>query len=130
MKLIKSESNVKAEVKKLLNQHKWFWWMPPANAYGRSGISDINAIRAGVFLVIETKFNGNKPSTMQKSFIQSVTAEGGFGFVVDEKTLDHLKIWLAAFDRSCELAAKGDKMSDEDGVLMLDAIKAMTEALV
>lgn len=121
-----SERDVKRKVKTLLTKHNYFWWMPAANGFGTSGVSDILAIRSGVFLAIETKFGGNKPTAMQKGFLNSIMKEDGFAFVVDEKNIDWFESWLQAFDR----AMKTQKPSHEDGALMLNAIKAMTEAIV
>jgi len=123
------EADVKAEVKRLLDKHGWFWWMPPANGFGRSGISDFNAIRKGVFLVIETKFGNNSPTTMQVGYMNSVQAEDGFAFVVNEKTLSSLQVWLEAFDRAVQAATTGARPTDADGAAMLDAIHAMTKLL-
>lgn len=124
------EADVKAEVKKLLKAHNWFYWMPPMNGYGQSGVADFNALRAGVFLAVETKFGSNKPSPMQKAYLQSVMAEGGFGFVINEKNLDWFKGWLTAFDRAAGAFEQGAKPSEDDGSYMLNAIKAMTELTV
>lgn len=123
---MKNERDVKAKVKKLLDQHGYFWFMPPANAYGKSGIADILAIKAGVFLAIETKFGSNKPTALQNAFLESIRAESGFGFVVNEKTIDQLEAWLVAFDRSAEMAGKSQQMAHEDGAALLDAIRALT----
>ena len=124
-----TEKDVKAEVKKLLNKHGWFWWMPPANGYGKAGIFDFNALRKGVFLAVETKFGNNKPSPMQTGFGNSIQAEDGFAFVVNEKTLDWFQAWLEAFDRATDAVSQGGKPTDEDGATMLDAIRAMTVLL-
>jgi hypothetical protein len=90
------EADVKAEVKKLLTQHGWFWWMPPANGYGRTGISDIHALRDGKFLAIETKFGKNTVTTMQQRFMDDVVAAQGQAAVVSEKTLDEFVSLLQA----------------------------------
>lgn len=124
------EADVKAEVKKLLGKHGWFFWMPPMNGYGQTGVADFNALRAGVFLAVETKFGSNKPSPMQKGYLQSITAEGGFGFVVNEKNLEWFAGWLDAFDRASKGIEAGNLMSEDDGSYMLNAIKAMTELTV
>jgi hypothetical protein len=129
-KVYNTEKDVKKEVKRLLDKHQWFWWMPPANGFGRSGISDINALRDGVFLAVETKFGYNKPTPQQKGFLHSIHAHGAFGFIVTEKTVGSFQVWLEAFDRACECTSKGTKISDEDGATMLDAIAAMSELLV
>lgn len=128
--IYKNEKDVKAQVKKLLNDHGWFWWMPPMNGYGLTGVSDFNALRGGVFLAVETKFRYNKPTMQQKSFLESITAESAFGFVVNETNIHWLKLWFEAFDRSVEAATKNQKPTDEDGALMLEAIRELTTLIV
>ena len=126
---ITDEKGVKREVKKLLDVHKYFWWMPPANAYGKSGISDIHAIKAGVFLAIETKFGDRQPTPMQVAFLNSIRSQDAYGFVVNEKTLGWLAVFLQAFDKAAEAEAKKLPIADADGAAMLDAIRMMTLAL-
>ena len=87
---IKNEAGVKAAVKKLLTDAGWFYCMPPSNAYGRSGISDFHALKAGQFLAIETKFGSNAPTTIQKQFLDAVALYDGWYLVVNEKNLDVL----------------------------------------
>lgn len=120
-----SEKDVKRHVKKLLDQHQWFWWMPPANGFGRTGISDFNALRAGVFLAVETKFGTNTPTQMQRGFLSSVASQDGFAFVVDEKNIDWFERWLGAFDRSVEQAQQAAQPAAQDGADMLDAMREL-----
>lgn len=120
-----NESDVKAEVKKLLNQHKWFWWCPPANGFGRSGISDFNALRDGVFVAIETKFGKNKPTAMQIGYLDSIASENGMSFLVNENNLDALAVWLERFDQAVQAQAEQKEVSQSDGAAMLDAMTAM-----
>ena len=122
-----NEKDVKRHVRKLLDQHNWFWWMPPANAYGKSGISDFHALRDGVFMVIETKFGKNKPTEPQKGFLGSVASMDGFAFVVNDTTLDHFSAWLHAFDRSVEAAQKNEMPAQEDGAEMVNMIRTLTQ---
>lgn len=129
-KVYKSEKDVKKEIKRLLTEHGWFFWMPPMNGYGASGVSDILAVRAGVFLAVEAKFGYNRPSTLQKAFLMSIMAESCFGFVVDDETIVAFRSWLEAFDRATAMTALGKSPADEDGAAMLDAIKFMTTAIV
>lgn len=126
VKTYKSEKDVKAEVKRLLDEYNWFWWMPPANAYGKSGISDFNALWSGVFLAIETKFKDNKPTTMQKSFLVSIQSESGVALVVNEKTLGAFEAWLASFQKATAAASRGEEPTHEDGATMLDALHILT----
>lgn len=124
-----NEKAVKAKVKKILDKHEWFWWMPPANGYGKGGISDFHAIKNGVFLAIETKSGTNKPSALQKQFCESIMASKGFAFVVNEKNLDWLDRWLECFENATQSASRGQEVTQEDGADMLNAIAALTELL-
>lgn len=123
------EKDVKTRIKKLLDDHDWFWFMPPANGFGRTGISDIIAVKHGVFLAIEAKFGKNKPTAMQIGFLNSIRAQDGFAFVVNEERLDALRIWLDCFDHATATAGGERKILNEDGANMLDAIRIMTMEL-
>lgn len=118
-----NEKIVKAKVKKLLTTHGWFWWMIPANGYGKSGVSDFHAIKNGVFLAIETKSGTNKPTPMQKGFLESINSESAFGFVVNEETLEWLEVFLEDFGAETDRVAAEQQMSNEGGARLLDAIR-------
>ena len=92
------EADVKAEVKKLLSQYGWFWWMPPANGFGKAGVSDFNALKEGHFMGLETKFKRNTPTPAQVKYLRQVHDNGGIGIVVNEKTLENLEWLLLVFD--------------------------------
>lgn len=129
-KVYNRENDVKKAIRNLLDHYGWFHFAVPANGYSLGGVSDRLAVKAGVFLAIEAKFGSNKPSTLQKAFLESVMAEGGFGFVVNEKNIDQLARWLDAFDRSTTAVSKNEKVADEDGAAMLDAVRELTAAVV
>ena len=129
-KVYKNETAVKAEIKILLNRHKWFHWPAAAGPYGSTGVADRLAFRDGVLMAIEAKFGKNRPTAMQKAFLESVAAESGFGFVVNEVTLPTFALFLSVFDRSCAAASKGEKMMDEDGATMLQCLHDLTEMVV
>lgn len=124
------EADVKKQVKKLLDAHNYFWWMPPANGFGKVGVSDFNAIKNGVFFAIETKFGNNKATPHQKAFLDSVRAEKGYGIIVNERNIGFFEQFLEVFDRSVDNVMKGDKPSDEDGSVMINALRALTEDIV
>ena len=126
---MKNEKDVKKEVKKLLDKHKWFWWMPPANGFGKIGVADFNAIRGGVFMAVETKFGANKPTVHQKAYLSSILAEDGFGFVVTDKNLDWFASFLQSFDKAAAGFANKTEPETEDGAMMLNAIKELTDGL-
>ena len=127
----KDESDTKAEVKKLLDTHKWFWFSPPSGAYGKSGISDRIAFRDGTLMAIETKRGTAppKPTINQVAFLNSIRANRGFAFVVNDARLPYLKAFLEAFDRAGLAAVKREPVAQEDGAMMLNAIKEMTQEL-
>lgn len=126
---LRNEKGVKARVKKLLDKHGWFWWMPAANGFGTQGIADFLAVRKGIFMAVETKFGGNKPSALQCGFLNSIAAEDHFAFVVDENTLAAFERFLQLLDESIERTAKtGQKPTDEAGAGMIDCIREMIAA--
>ena len=129
-KVYRNETAVKKTIKELLDKHKWFHWAAAASPYGATGISDRLAFRDGVLLAIEAKFGNNKPTTLQKAFLESIAAESGFGVVVNEVTLPTFALFLDVFDRSCEASAKGEKMADEDGATMLQCLHDLTRMVV
>jgi len=122
-----NEKDVKKLVKAFFDAHDWFWWMPPANMYGRSGISDFHAVKAGVFMVVETKFGKNPPTAMQIAFLNSVRSQESFAFVVNELNVDYLKAFLEAFDRATTAQLLKQAVAPEDGAMMLNAIKELTD---
>jgi Holliday junction resolvase hjc len=121
----KNESHVKAATKKLLDKHGWFWWMPPASQYGRSGLSDIMAVKTGMFMAIETKFGSNNPTPLQLGYLESIRAHDHFAFVVRETSLDALGRFLDYLDQSIAIAARGSVPSPEVGGPMLEALREM-----
>ena len=90
-KLHPLEGDVKDAVKKLLTQYGWWHFMPPANAYGITGISDILALKRGVFLAIEVKLKKTTGSANQETFLQSVRDNGGHALVVNMAGLPAFK---------------------------------------
>lgn len=120
-----NEADVKRRVKKLLDQHKWFWFMPPANGFGRTGISDFLALRGGVLIAVETKFGKNKPTPMQVGFLESIQSESGISFVVNDQNIFAFELWLAHFDNAVKAQAEERDVDPADGAAMLDAMQVM-----
>ena len=128
------EATVKDDVKKVLDAHDWFWWMPPSNKFGRSGISDFHAVKPGLFMAIETKRGlstkkANEPTTNQIGFLQSIKSARHFAFVVYEDRVEHLDAFLGALDRATLAHSKGEQIADEDGAMMMNCIAEMTQEL-
>ncbi|MDQ3023437.1 MAG: hypothetical protein M3R04_03475 [bacterium] len=123
---MKSEKDVKARIKKILDCYEWYWWCPPANGFGKSGISDFNALWKGTFMAIEAKFGGNKPTSLQIGYLNSVRNEDGMAFVVDEKNIDWLEAWCMNFKRATQAISRGEKVDEFAGASMLNAISELT----
>ena len=102
------ESDVKDDVKKVLNAHGWFWWMPPANMYGKSGASDFHAVKDGLFMSIETKRGMKKPepTANQIAFLQAIRNARHFAFVVNATRVKHLDAFLGSLCRSIAAAQR------------------------
>lgn len=129
LKQFHSEKDVKKEVKKLLDREDWFWWMPPANAFGKSGIADFHAMKDSVFMAIETKFDKNPPTAQQIGFLNSIRAKGGFAFVVDEKRLDFLERFLLNYAESVRCVQRKREIPPEVGAEMINMIAEMSREL-
>lgn len=90
-----SEGDVKAAVKEVLkNTDNCWWFMPPANGYGRSGIPDFVGCVRGRFFAIETKFGRGKTTVHQDRELAAIDACDGHVWVVYEFDLP---AWEAAF---------------------------------
>lgn len=92
---IRNERDVKREVKKLLTKYGWYTWMPPANGYGKAGISDFHALKDGKFLAVETKYGSNTVTALQRRFLDDIASAGGWGVIVNEHGLEKLEALLA-----------------------------------
>lgn len=124
-----NEGHVKKQIKKLLDAHDWFWWMPAGSAFGSTGVSDFCAIKQGTFMAVEAKFGKNHATAMQVAYVNSIRQADGFGFYVNETNLDSFKAWLEAFDRSVAATSRGEKVAPEDGAMMLNAMNEIMKVL-
>jgi Holliday junction resolvase len=124
-----SEKDVKAEIRKLLTKYGWYWWMPPGNGFGKSGVSDFNAIHNGVFLAIEAKFGLNKPTKAQVDYLMEISSRQGMAFVVNENLLTDLDIWLTLFDRATVSVQNDKPVSPEDQRDLLNVTRTLTQLI-
>ena len=125
------EGDVKADVKKLLDDHGWFWFMPPASQFSKVGIADILCVKHGMFLAIETKRGKNKPepTANQIAFLQSIRSHNHFAFIVNEARVPVLEAFLNRLNRAQAAAMREEKVADEDGAMMIDAIRVMQQEI-
>jgi len=80
------EGKVKDAVKKVLNKHGVWYFMPMQNGFGVVGIPDFICCWNGHFLAVETKAPGKRVQTTenQKRRIEEIQGHGGFTIVVDD----------------------------------------------
>lgn len=128
--VMKDEKDVKKKVKVILSKFGWFWWMPPANGYGKAGISDFGAVKKGTFMVIETKFGPKRPTPLQIGFMNSIRAEDGFAFVINDRNIDWLEAFLESFDVAVVAQSRGEEVPAEHGARMLNALAELSNKLL
>lgn len=88
------EAKVKAKVKKVLDKHKVYYFMPATGGYGRAGVPDIICCFDGLFLGLEIKSGDNKPTALQNREIDRIFEAGGKAYVINEDAVDELDEWI------------------------------------
>lgn len=84
------EAKVKAAIKKLLDEHNIYYFMPATGGYGRSGVPDFVGCARGRFFSIEAKAGKAKPTALQMREMAKIKAGGGLAFVINEDTVGDL----------------------------------------
>jgi len=97
---VKNEGDVKKIVKKTLaGTDRCWWFMPPANGYGRAGIPDFVGWVNGMPFAVETKFGKGVTTANQNREINDATHAGGEVWIVRETNVDQwvieFKAWVA-----------------------------------
>jgi hypothetical protein len=86
------EGRVKVAVRKVLNKHGIWYFMPVAGGFGVHGIPDFICCMGGRFLAIETKAPGKIGDTTanQKRVLKEIQMHEGLVLVVDDaQQLEH-----------------------------------------
>lgn len=87
---MRNEGDVKKAVRKILDSYKdegMWYFMPPANGYGRSGIPDFVGCFKGNFFAIETKYGANDCTANQLREIQNIIQANGRVWIVRDTSL-------------------------------------------
>ena len=100
MTKLSNESDVKQIVQAILKgTPKCWWFMPPANGFGRSGIPDFVGHVNGHFFAVETKFGKGTTTANQQREIESIDKANGKVWIVRETSVDYweieFKAWVA-----------------------------------
>ena len=90
------EGKVKDKVKRILKDAGFYFFMPPMNGYGSSGVPDIIGCKDGHFLAVECKANGNVPTALQEKHLKEIVEKGGTSFVVDETGVGLFKLLVCS----------------------------------
>jgi len=101
------EKAVKAKVKTVLESEGVYYFMPPANGFGRSGVPDIVACVNGLFLAIECKAGTNKPTALQVREIESIRRNNGVAVVVNEENWDMVRELVKKLKASTIISSEG-----------------------
>lgn len=96
------EKRVKDAVKAILRKYDVYYVFVPANGYGRSGVPDILCSVKGIFLAIECKAGGNKPTALQIREIEEIRRSGGYAVVANENNMEELEAFLATIIRKAQ----------------------------
>lgn len=88
------EKKVKTAVKKILEAHGAYYFMPATGGYGRSGVPDIVGCHNGWFFAIECKAGSNKPTELQNREMDKISKAFGFVMVVNEKSVQQVETML------------------------------------
>ena len=85
------EAKVKARVKKVLDKHGVYYFLPATGGYGRAGVPDIIACFNGQFIAIETKAGKGQLTELQKRELDKIMNADGLTYVAREDNLIELK---------------------------------------
>lgn len=85
------EAKVKTAIKKMLDAHEVYYFMPAANGYGRAGIPDIVCCINGGFLAIECKAGRGTTTALQDRELAAIHKAGGSAVVINETSLHTLQ---------------------------------------
>ena len=94
------EAKVKQQIKQILKELNLWYFMPPANGYGRSGIPDFIGCLKGRLIAIEAKAGKGKTTALQDREIQKIKDAGGFVLIVNESNIHTLKDLITAWTSS------------------------------
>ena len=92
------EKKVKNKVVKILKANDCYHFYASTGGYGSPGVPDIIACYKGMFLGIECKANGNKPTALQNRNLSEIRKAGGYSMVIDETDLDALELFFKTQD--------------------------------
>lgn len=89
------EGKVKDKIKRMLNKHGVWYFMPVLTGYGKHGLPDFVCCLNGHFVALECKAEDNRaPTALQQQRLNEIQAAGGTTMVVTPCVLGGLDDWL------------------------------------
>jgi Holliday junction resolvase len=102
------EAKVKQRVRKILEEHGVYCFMPATGGYGRSGIPDIVGCYRGYFFAIECKAGRGTTTALQDRELRRIREAGGSTFTINENNIEELSAWLRD-NSAMTVPTKGEK---------------------
>jgi Holliday junction resolvase len=84
------ETKVKRKVTVILNKYDAYFFFPPSNGFGRTGIPDIIVCYCGQFIAIECKAGKNTTTALQRRELRAIEDAGGYALVINETNIDQV----------------------------------------
>lgn len=93
------EGKIKKLVKDYLNEIGVYHFWPVQMGYGAKTLDCLTCID-GLFIGIETKAPGKKPTKLQEIIIYEIASSGGECFIIyDKESLEQFKDWVGVKKR-------------------------------
>lgn len=84
------EAKVKRKVADILKEYDAYYFFPPANGFGRTGIPDIIACYRGQFIAIECKAGKNITTALQRRELRAIEDAGGYALEINESNINQV----------------------------------------
>jgi hypothetical protein len=118
-----TEAWVKKQVRKILEDTKWKFWMPNAGVFGRTGVSDFLAIKQPrLFMAIETKYD-DVVTALQFEFLSDVHEAGHYAFLVDEINISRLRELLTDLENDASIPQSFLRWQTQNPIMDIRASK-------
>lgn len=88
------EGKVKKFIDKYMKEHFPEAWKynPPGGAFGKAGVPDKLFLYKGVFIAIEAKAEGGKPTALQMKNLNELKAQGAIAAIVKGEDLNRMDL--------------------------------------
>jgi hypothetical protein len=85
------EAKVKKVGRAIMTKMGMYHFPAFSGGYGRSGVPDDIGCYQGVFVAVEYKANGGKPTALQLKNMDDIRKSGGIALLIDEENVHQLE---------------------------------------